>query len=487
MPFALFGMGAIIYRSAEHLGLVAIPIGIFSLLAMFLGYYATRKYPEKRLIIGFFTFLALFHSAGFTQIAYGSLEDAWGFYGDFHGSYAPTLIERDSINPPLLGLWFVETKLVTALLKTDNMTALLIVSLISRVMAAVAFAGLGAVIGRGTYSIALGSTAFAFSYLLIPFTQGIKFITGLPFFLLWLAGYLKTYEGRRGYWAALEITAGTIALFSEQWIILLMAAVYTFMPLIRAGTEGMSAITQKDAFGGMLSAIASLGIAAAEAMRLVSGSPPILSLQTHAHREPYSAGLYALYIVYVIAIFIGCVIAYRKASPHNHFQGRSFLLFGFIFPILLAIGKHLVVMPNILAIMKPISIYWIIGAPFWIAAAKNITLKKKIMPQEAACMGLTAFAAFMPTLPLFGFFIPGSPYLEGIAFALLVLCFAEGEDRSLQLPAILALSGIWAWQFLEYAAAWHRLGIMGLITVGALLCVIRQTNTIKKNLVSPAL
>ncbi len=481
--FAISGIVLALYRAVEHLGFLALPITALSLSAMLTARFFLGRHPQKRLLITTLLFLGLFHIIGFTTIAYHSLESAWGFYGDFHSSYAPTLINRETAIPPFLGLWFLEVRALQLFLHQDNMTLILLVSLISRVLGVTAFAMLGSALGATKRGLVMGIFAFTFSYLLIPFTQGLKFVVGLPFFFIWAISFLRTAKKPDPVWLGVECIAGFAAAFSEQWLTLVIAAAYAFTPMVKIAAQGRESVTAKDTICAFFMAIAASALTAIEWMRSVNGIQPLLSLQAHAHRDPQTNGIYALYFLFCVISLAGGMLYYGKTRKTHNFKGHAFIIFGFVMPIMFAIGRHFAIMENILGIMKPVSVYWILGAPFWITLAYESVQRKAIDFESAACMAFAAMAAIVPILSFFGIFVPLSPYLDGIAFALIVLCShrtAYGNVRPFPVIAYMTslaiLGTVWLFRFIEYTEGWNKTGIFALIIAGALLPLIRKNS-----------
>lgn len=478
---ALIGTLLALYWSAEHLGFIAIPITGLSLIAIAMAVFFTRRYPRERFCIAAVLFMALFHIVGFTTIAYHSLESAWGFYGDFHSSYAPTLINRETAIPPFLGLWFLEVRALQLFLHQDNMTLILLVSLISRVLGVAAFAMLGSALGATKRGLVMGIAAFTFSYLLIPFTQGLKFVVGLPFFFIWAASFLRTAKKPDPVWLGVEFIAGFAAAFSEQWLTLVIAAAYAFTPLVKIAAQGRESVTAKDAICAFFMALAASALTAMEWARSVNGIRPLLSLQAHAHRDPQTDAVYALYFLFCAACLASGALYYGKTRKARDFKGYAFIIFGFAMPIMFAIGRHFAIMENILGSMKPVSVYWILGAPFWITLAYESVRRKAVDFESAACMAFAAMTAIVPVLSFFGIFVPLSPYLDGMAFALIVLCSHRTVYPETRLFSVIAyaaslaiLGTVWLFRFVEYTDGWGKTEIVALIIAGTLLPLIQK-------------
>ncbi len=235
---AFFG-GGLMWYLGKDLGSAGIAIGIFSAGALIAAPYCKKYFAGKTVNTILFLFLILFEIGGFTIAAYPSAARAVEFYGDFHDAaiYQGVTTAPLIRTAPMLVLP-AEARFAAFFIKGENAEGeiLILIGLISRVIALIALLILGKEITGSAGTALLGAYAFVFSYRLVPFTQGMKFVAGMPFILLWLLFTARQENGKKnipflqeGFFAA--------ALFSEQWIASFAVAVFFSHSLFKAVTE----------------------------------------------------------------------------------------------------------------------------------------------------------------------------------------------------------------------------------------------------------
>jgi hypothetical protein len=412
-----------------------------------------RLFSGNRLIAALAVFLLMIEAGGFTLASYASIQDAVDFYGDFH---SPLIYEGITTKNIFAAAPFVilsgETKAwALATGNNDYGTALIATSIINRVVALALLMMIGIEIGASPTITLIGTYAFALSYRLIPYTQGMKFVAGLPLLLAWLFFLAREKNGRA---AAMPIQAFLLlgAILSEQWIASFAAIfilVYTSFKILRNEPIPVSMRITSACI-----ALASISWFFIERGRIIAdrhffiNAFPELSLPDGSTPPPFIS----LWIITIGAPALA--ILFRKGKQYAT-AIAAWLLFGTC---------------ALYGIAKNPSLYSYIASPAPMIALVAIT-SLIINTQNTLLGAVIVTAGIHYILPYAGILILQSPYIASLALPFVLFSLPQGKKWITFGITIIALEGmIFIPQFKTYIGEWHNAAYgIGIALFGALL------------------
>lgn len=417
-----------------------------------------------------FAICLIFQLFGFTYIAYPSAGKAYTFYGDFHGGppdarYADALLTPWSAAPPL-GLFFAEGKVIRAAINAihppqseaeqhENATqAVITVGVLSRTAALILLFLMARAMRIPPHATAASLAVFSFQYTNIALTQSMKFVAGLPFFILWLWSLYECDTRPTKKWRIIHGIALCATLFSQQWIIFFVGAAYLIYPAAKRAT-GLP-INAFNLAGTAGVAVGTAMLYCAEAWRMVNGRTPLLPIMPSFARSLYLYEYPILLAFFTIACALG-IWTYTKASISHE---KKFLTL-IILPLIFFSRSLTFIHPAILTDTNFMTFFF----PYWalISLALYMIIRNGLAENQPAITTLAITAWLVSTLPqlllVIGVSIPVSPVLDAVVTPILIL--AAGARPSKLLPVLTAIVCIVAilssYKFLNYTNGWNAL------------------------------
>lgn len=439
---AFFG-GVFMWYLGKDLGSAGVAIGIFSAGALFATPHFKKYFAGKTISAIIFLFLILLEIGGFTIAAYPSASRAVEFYGDFHDA---TIYQGITTAPlartaPMFVLP-AEARLAALFIKGENAEGeiLILIGLISRVIALIALLMLGKEITGSAGTALLGAYAFAFSYRLVPFTQGMKFVAGMPFILLWLLLTARRENGKKNI-PFLEEGFFAAALFSEQWTASFAVAIFFSHALFKA-VAGKRFFSSESRIGIFIAALAGTWHSM-EYLRFRSDKPFLMNTFPHIALPAtiYGAPLF-IASVSALALLFG-VFAWRRSREKNPDNKKGY------YALMFAMAPLAITAACGIMEAGSASAYFSSPRPMLLASTLLGLLATPSAPPLLLAGLLAAGAHYV--LAYGGILIASSPYLSSVAAPFAIFALRPKKAFFIAAGAFVAATGaLFLWQFISY-------------------------------------
>ena len=426
-----------------------------------------------RALTAVFGMCLIFQLFGFAYIAYPSAGKAYYFYGDFHGG-PPDSRYADALNTPWnaippFGLFFIEGKVIKTAIdavhppqseteQRENATrAVIAVGILSRTLALIILYYMIRSLRVPPYAGAGALALFSFQYTNIALTQSMKFVAGLPFFILWLWSSSACNAQPTKRRVIIHYLALLGALSSQQWILFAVIATYLLHPGVKRACGLPIHGFNLAGVGGATLAI--LALYFTEAARILHGHMPLVPIMPSFNRSLYLYEYPSLLAILLLACSAGLFL-YAKNSTHHNKRGLPLA----IIPLALFSRAITFIHPSIFMNTH----FMIFFFPYWalVSCALFMIIKNAFtedQPTGITTLAITLWlASALPQLMLvLGISIPISPVLDAAVTPVLVL--AAGSRPSKAFPVFLVLvlniTILSTYKFLNYTHGWEMLNL----------------------------